>query len=79
VHKVNAHFDRIVCAYTFDAGPNAVVYVLADDMNAVLDVMLHYYMPADADSVAGWIHDPLHLSPYKGDDKVCSAWCSVTI
>ena len=36
VEQLNAKMGRIVAAYTFDAGPNAVVYHLERDQNAVV-------------------------------------------
>ena len=34
-------------AYTFDAGPNAVLFVLSRDVPQVLDVLYHYLPPSD--------------------------------
>jgi len=38
-----------VAAYTFDAGPNAVLYMREKDMDLVLRVMCHYFPDADFD------------------------------
>lgn len=35
---INTAHDRLICAYTFDAGPNAVVYYLADQEEDVAGV-----------------------------------------
>lgn len=35
VHDINRVVGRTVCAYTFDAGPNAVIYYLEEDEDAV--------------------------------------------
>lgn len=51
VHVINEHFGRIVCAYTYDAGPNAVIYLLEKDTPLVMAVMVHFFpapgTPAD--------------------------------
>jgi len=38
VEAINAREGRVVCAYTFDAGPNAVVYYLVDEEILVAEV-----------------------------------------
>lgn len=38
-----------IAAYTFDAGPNAVLYVRKDDMDVVLRTVRHYFPDADFD------------------------------
>lgn len=36
-------------AYTFDAGPNAVVYALSSDIPHILSLVLHYFKPLDTE------------------------------
>ena len=43
VHAYNAWKGRVAAAYTFDAGPNAVIYCLDDVVDEVLALMLQYY------------------------------------
>jgi diphosphomevalonate decarboxylase len=44
VHKLNQSWDEIVCAYTFDAGPNAFVFTLEQHYEVVRGALtrLHY-------------------------------------
>lgn len=45
VHAFNAYKGEIVAAYTFDAGPNAVIYFLQDHMAELMSLFLHYFAP----------------------------------
>ena len=49
VHVINEYYGCIKLAYTFDAGPNAVVYCLEEDAHRFLSVISRYF-PAPADS-----------------------------
>lgn len=61
VHRLNDADGRATAAYTFDAGPNAVVYVLAKDMDRVLNLFLQHFLPP-ATKPADFITDPLRLA-----------------
>jgi diphosphomevalonate decarboxylase len=39
VHMINRHFGNVRAAYTFDAGPNAVIYCLEKDAAMIMAVM----------------------------------------
>ncbi|GAA5856840.1 hypothetical protein JCM9279_000848 [Rhodotorula babjevae] len=49
VTELNRACGRAVAAYTYDAGPNAVLYVQEKDVKLVLDVVLQYF-PQSASS-----------------------------
>eukprot|EP00047_Mylnosiga_fluctuans_P014303 m.37298 g.37298 ORF g.37298 m.37298 type:complete len:422 (-) comp5437_c0_seq4:139-1404(-) len=41
--RYNKHAGKIKAAYTFDAGPNAVIYALAADVPEILSLVAHYF------------------------------------
>ncbi|XP_066274886.1 diphosphomevalonate decarboxylase-like [Branchiostoma lanceolatum] len=43
VHRYNQHQGKIRAAYTFDAGPNAVLYLLQEDVPEVLALFHHFF------------------------------------
>jgi len=66
VHAFNAYKKVTTAAYTFDAGPNAVVFVLEKDMEELLAFFLkHFPHPQDKD---GYLHDPMRLSSFASKD-----------
>lgn len=56
VHVINEFYGRVVAAYTFDAGPNAVIYTLEDSVSVLLSAMIKYF-PAPGPS-AEYCSDP---------------------
>jgi len=47
-HVINKHYGKVVCAYTFDAGPNAVIYTLKAHVPMLLAVFSKYFPTAEA-------------------------------
>ncbi|TYJ58716.1 diphosphomevalonate decarboxylase [Cryptococcus floricola] len=47
VEELNRAADRILAAYTFDAGPNAVIYTLEKDMPVVLGAINKFFPTAE--------------------------------
>ncbi|NXA35055.1 MVD1 decarboxylase, partial [Eudromia elegans] len=45
VHRYNAHHGRTKVAYTFDAGPNAVLFTLADTVAEFVEVLRRSFPP----------------------------------
>ena len=43
VHVINAKAGKVIAAYTFDAGPNAVIYTLEKDVELVFAAMIRYF------------------------------------
>ena len=54
VHKINQLQKEYKVAYTFDAGPNACLFLLERDLPLVLGLALHYF-PPDPDTEPDYV------------------------
>ncbi|MGH0153433.1 UNVERIFIED_CONTAM: hypothetical protein FKN15_066718 [Acipenser sinensis] len=45
VHRYNTYYGRTRLAYTFDAGPNAVVYTLEEHVDEFVELIKQYFPP----------------------------------
>ncbi|CAL1547706.1 unnamed protein product [Lymnaea stagnalis] len=46
VHAINDIYEEVKVAYTFDAGPNACLYLLEEDVPRVLSLVQHFFPPS---------------------------------
>lgn len=75
VHRINDFMGKAVAAYTFDAGPNAVIYTTEEHQAMVLAVLLRHFPPSAAGSASGL----LDFSKYVSNPAVWEAAQSVTV
>ncbi|XP_072374123.1 diphosphomevalonate decarboxylase isoform X3 [Scyliorhinus torazame] len=47
VHRYNSHFGETRVVYTFDAGPNAVIYTRKQHVDEFVEVVKHYFPPEE--------------------------------
>ncbi|XP_022045982.1 diphosphomevalonate decarboxylase [Acanthochromis polyacanthus] len=45
VHRYNKHYGETRVAYTFDAGPNAVIFTLEQHVSEIVQVVQHFFPP----------------------------------
>jgi len=54
IHSCSTDFTAMFCtdqvAYTFDAGPNACLYLLEENVQMVLGLLCHFFAPTNVDS-----------------------------
>ena len=70
IHKYNAWAGEIRAAYTFDAGPNAVLYTLDKHVVELLALVLKYY-PAKSEDLVGDYVSNLALAQEALEFKLC--------
>ena len=61
VHAYNEATGRTVAAYTFDAGPNAVLYCLAPDVPELLSTMLTLFPPPSVPPPEGYSNSTVSI------------------
>ncbi|XP_059089942.1 diphosphomevalonate decarboxylase-like isoform X2 [Tigriopus californicus] len=47
VHKINEHFGTPIVGYTFDAGPNACLFLLKEHVPLLVHLVRHYFPTSD--------------------------------
>ena len=53
----NQHHKQTRAAYTFDAGPNAVLYLLKKDVPDVLRLILHFFPPSSQQDSSSYFNN----------------------
>ena len=61
IHALNAEHARAVACYTYDAGPNAVLFLLEQDVPLVMDRVLQLFGPATHEEPALAAAEPLFV------------------
>jgi diphosphomevalonate decarboxylase len=56
--RYNAYHESPRAAYTFDAGPNAVVYTTAAHLTEVTALLLHFFPPATGQAMKDYLNKP---------------------
>lgn len=78
VHKYNEHVGETRVAYTFDAGPNAVLYLLDKHVSEFVSLLMAAF-PVGAehgrDFVRGMPLDYLKVCVWFDGGQCCWAWC----
>lgn len=57
IHKYNAFVGKLQAAYTFDAGPNAVIYLEKQHVVETLALVLHHFGPHADTPLADYVRD----------------------
>ena len=59
VHVINKVHNKVICAYTFDAGPNAVIYTLKEHIPMLVSVFSHFFPVPSSLAVSQYCNKPL--------------------
>ncbi|KAI8325576.1 Diphosphomevalonate decarboxylase [Martensiomyces pterosporus] len=61
VHAFNAKRGKVVAAYTYDAGPNAVIYAMKEDMRDLVEFFTHCFPRDEATLQEAFYPDPFGI------------------
>lgn len=62
IHWYNDFVGETQVCYTFDAGPNAVLYTLEEHLAGLMQFLLYFFPPKDADAFDSYIPQPTLVS-----------------